>query len=426
MKKMERKRVVITGLGVVAPNGIGLAEFEEAIKEGRSGIRFFQELADLKFACQIGGVPVLTEEIKAQYFSELEQKKLHSEGVIYGIMAGLDAWKDANLSIDKAGETDWDTGCIFGAGLAGINVIRDCANQVDALKVRRLGTMVVQQTMPSGISAYLGGKLGLGNQVSTNASACSTGTEAILLAAERIRLGKAKRMLAGSCDAGGPYVWGGFDSMRVLNRKSNDAPEKASRPMSESAAGFVPACGAGALVLESLESAKDRGARIYAEVLGGGLNAGGQRSGGSMTAPNAEGVRRCIQMAIEDAQIHPNDIDAICGHLTATMGDALEIDNWTKVLNRRGGEFPYINSLKAMIGHCLSAAGSIESVACILELYHQFLFPSINCEDIHPKISTLIASDKIPQEKKELSLNVIAKSGFGFGDVNSCLIFGKW
>jgi 3-oxoacyl-(acyl-carrier-protein) synthase len=213
--------------------------------------------------------------------------------------------------------------------------------------------------------------------------------------------------------------------MRVLCRKFNDWPEAASRPMSASASGFIPGSGAGILLLESLESAKKRGARIYAEIIGGAVNSGGQRMGGSMTAPNPEGVRRCIQNAIADAQISPTDIDAINGHLTATFADPTEVKNWALALGRRPGKFPYINATKSLVGHCLGAAGGVESVAVVLQLYRGFLHPSVNCEDIHPEIAAF--EQHVPKKALMLpGLRIIAKAGFGFGDVNSCLIFKKW
>lgn len=422
---MQKKRVVITGMGVVAPNAIGLADFEAALRAGRSGIRHFPELAELKFSCQIGGIPQVSDELKAQYFPKAWTKRIYASGVVYGVIAGMDAWNDAGFSLENA-ETDWDSGCVMGAGLPGAEVMRDSAYLVDSQKVKRLGGTTVQQIMSSGVSAHLGGFLALGNQVTTNASACSTGSEAIILGYERIQLGKAKRMLCGGCDSDGTYVWSGFDAMRVLNRKSNDAPAKGSRPMSASAAGFVPGGGAGALVLEDLEVALARGAKIYGEVLGGFVNSGGQQNGGSITAPNPDGIVRCIQGAIADAGIQPADIDAISGHLTATMFDPYEIALWSQALDRKGKNFPYIASLKSMIGHCLSAAGAIESVAAVLELHKGFLHPSINCEDLHPKIAELIDEACIPRQAKEVDLNIIAKSSFGFGDVNSVVIFKRY
>lgn len=417
-------RVVITGLGVVAPNGVGIDAFMQAIKAGKSGIEFYPELKEFGFSCCIGGIPAVSEELKREYFTELQLRGFNSSGILYGCMAGMDAWKDAGLSITD--ETDYDSGTIFGTGTSGVEKFREAIYKLDDKKVRRLGSTVVAQTMASGVSAYLGGILGLGNQVTTNSSACTTGTEAILMGYDRIKAGRAKRMLIGSCSDHGAYLWGGFDAMRVLTYKHSDTPEQGSRPMSATASGFVPGSGAGAMVLESLESALERNAPIYGEVLGGEVNSGGQRKEGSMTAPNSEAVIRCIEKAIENAGIHPTDIDTINGHLTATIKDFTEIENWSKALNLSGDQFPYINSLKSMVGHCLAAAGAIESVACVLQLKHNFIFPNINCEDLNEQIGELISPAKIPQKVIEQDINIIAKASFGFGDVNGCVIFKKY
>lgn len=195
--------------------------------------------------------------------------------------------------------------------------------------------------------------------------------------------------------------------------------------MSASACGFVPGSGGAVLLVEELESARERGARIYAEVLGGAVNCGGHRMGGSITAPNPEGVNRCIRMALADAGIDPGEIDAINGHLTATFADPVEVHNWSKALGRGPKDFPYIQSTKSLVGHCLGAAGAVECVAVALQLHRGFLHPSINCEDVHPDIAAF--AGKIPQSCIENpGLRVMAKAGFGFGDVNSCIIFKKW
>ena len=419
-----KTRVVITGLGVVAPNGVGIDAFTKALRQGKSGIRHIKEMKDLGFSCQIGGIPEISEEYKRKYFSELQLRGFNSSGILYGAIAAIDAWKDAQLPISE--NIDFQSGTIFGTGTSGVEKFREAIYKLDAKKVKRLGSTVVAQTMASGVSAYIGGMLGLGNQVSTNSSACTTGTEAILMGFDRIQAGKAKRMLVGSCSDHGVYLWGGFDAMRVLSYKNNKNPEKGSRPMSASAAGFVPGSGAGALVLESLESALERKATIYAEVLGGEVNSGGQRNGGTMTAPNSKAVQRCIANAGENCRIKAKDIDIINGHLTATSKDFTEIENWSEALQLKDAEFPYINSLKSMIGHCLAAAGSIECVASVVQLKEGFIFPNINCEDVKDEISSLISETKIPKKLIEKDLNIIAKASFGFGDVNGCVIFKKY
>ena len=422
-----RKRVVVTGMGVAAPNAHGLDDFEKALREGRSGIRFQPLLEELKFGCQIAGVPENFDEIRKNYF---DREKLMSinDNIGYASVSAVDAWTDGGFSIpDGDDETvDWDTGVIAGSGIGGMDTIaQSVVPMVNEGRVRRLGSRIVEQVMNSGTSARIGGLIGAGNKVTSNSSACSTGNEAVIDALWRIRMGLAKRMIAGGSEGATPYIWGGFDAMRVMCRKFNDNPTAGSRPLSASACGFVPGSGGAMLLLEELETALARGARIYAEIIGGAVNSGGQRMGGSMTAPNPEGVKRCIRAAVADAGIDPGRVDAINGHLTATYADPMEVKNWAEALERTPDNFPYINATKSLIGHCLGAAGAIESVASVLQVYRGFIHPSINSEDVHPDIAPYAA--KIPQTCVEFpELKYLAKAGFGFGDVNSCIIFKKW
>lgn len=419
-------RVVITGMGVVAPNGVGLPDFRAAIKTGKSGIRFDSQLEELQFSCQIAGKPKLDQDLISRYFSALELRNFNSSGILYGVIAGMDAWLDAGLKPNTGDEPYWEYGMIFGAGTSGIDRFREAIYKIDERQTRRLGSTVVVQTMNSGVSAYLSGKLGLGNQVYSNSSACCTGTESLLMCYERVKSGQASIMLSGATSDSGPYIWGGFDAMKVCTFKHNNTSEQGSRPMSASASGFVPASGAAAFVVESLEHAQARGARIYAEILGGNSNSGGQRGAGSMTAPNPVAVQRCITSALANAQVNAGEVDVINGHLTATAMDALEIRNWSKALGRSGKKFPFINSLKGMVGHCLSAAGSIECVASLLELSEGFIFPNINCEDLHPEILECIDEGRIPQSLIEREINILVKASFGFGDVNACIAFKRY
>jgi len=188
---------------------------------------------------------------------------------------------------------------------------------------------------------------------------------------------------------------------------------------------FGVVAGAGVLLLESLESARERGATVHAELLGAAVNCGGHRGGGSMTAPNPESVRRCIRAALDDAGIGPGDVGAINGHLTATSADPREVAAWAAALDAAPAKLPPITSTKSMIGHALGAAGAIESVASVLMLEGGFVHPSINCEDVHPEIEPYAAS--IPHDQLETpDLDVVIKAGFGFGDVNACVVFRKW
>ncbi|WP_378174174.1 beta-ketoacyl-[acyl-carrier-protein] synthase family protein [Aquimarina sp. SS2-1] len=424
---MKSRRVVITGLGVVAPNGTNVLDFNHHIKKGISGIRYIEELNKLNFSCKIAGNPIYNKDYLNNYFNSIQLKGLQATGLEYGVIAGLDAWQDAGLSIrNKTEDPLWEAGVIFGTGILGVDKFREAIYKVDDGNVRRLGSTTVIQTMASGISAFLGGIIGCGNITTTNSSACSTGTEAIFMAYDHIAANKAEIILAGSTSDSGPYVWGGFDAMRILPHKYNDNPTAASRPMSATASGFVPGSGAGALVIESLENAQKRGATIYAEILGGHVNSGGQRNGGSMTAPNSTAVQRCIEQAVINAGISSNEVDTINGHLTATTKDVVEIRNWCEALGRNGNDFPYINSLKSLVGHCLAASGSIESVASVLQLKEGFVFGNINCEDLHPEIEKLVHRDRIPIKTITKPINVAAKASFGFGDVNACIIFKKY
>jgi 3-oxoacyl-(acyl-carrier-protein) synthase len=419
--------VVVTGLGVVSPNGTGLQAFEQALREGRSGIRRHPKMVEAGFACQVAGVPQGVDEVAARLFDESDLRAMNSSHRFASI-AAVEAWTDAGLARPSPGDdtVDWDSGAVLGTGIGGMDTIGErVIPLVDAKKVRRLGSTAVEQVMASGISARVSGLLALGNQVTTNSSACSTGTEAVIEGMYRIRAGLARRMLCGGAEGESHYIWAGFDAMRVLCRDWNEHPEKASRPMSASAGGFVPAAGAGVLLLEDLESARERGARIYAEVAGGAVNCGGQRNGGSMTAPNPEGVRRCIRAALADARIEPRQVGAISGHLTATGADPGEVAAWAAALERRPGDLPWITATKSMIGHALGAAGAIESVAAVLMVARGFVHPSINCEDVHPEIAPHAAS--IPHERVDLpDLEVLVKAGFGFGDVNACVVFRRW
>jgi 3-oxoacyl-(acyl-carrier-protein) synthase len=419
------KRVVVTGLGVVSPNGIGVPAFLHAIQNGISGIKFIPHYKELNFSCQVAGMPAFDWESLRNYISEVTFHGLKGTNIGYGLAAALDAWADSGMEYDTD-EPRWETGCVFGNSIADTEAMKNVIAKVDNKEARKLGSRVVEQAMNSGVTSYISGRLGLGNKVITNSAACATGTQAILMGYEYIKHGYAKRMLVGSAEHVDTYVYGAFDSMRVLSRKFNDNPEQASRPMSITAGGFVPGSGAGALVLEDLDFALERNAHIYAEVLGGSSNSGGQRLGGTMTAANSTGVIRCINEAMERSGISADQIDLISGHLTATNADKQEIQNWTQALNRAGDDFPTTNSLKSMIGHSLSAAGSIETVASILQIVHGFVHPNINLEDPNPEIANLVSLNSLPVKMIKKEVNIVAKANFGFGDVNSCLILSKY
>jgi 3-oxoacyl-(acyl-carrier-protein) synthase len=381
---------------------------------------------ELRLACQVAGTPKIDSAVMEAVFRESTLRVMNS-GMIFAGLAAVECWRDAgfNYERDMSDEVDWDTGAILGIGIAGMDTIADrLVPMTNAGDVRRLGSAMPEQYMASAPSALVGGLLGLGGQVTTVSSACATGTEAIVQAFEKVKSGRAKRILSGSVEGSSVYTWAGFDAMRVCCRTHNDSPEKASRPMSATAGGFVPAAGAGVLMLENLESAVERGAKIYAEVLGGWVNSGGQRGGGTITASNPEGAQRCIRQALAAANLAGNEIDYINGHLTATMADPKEISNLMAGLDLKPDTFPYINSTKSMIGHTLGGSGAIECVASVIQLSQGFLHPSTNCEDLHSQLGEL--QGRIPVACTPVKLSTAMKVSFGFGDVNACIVFKTW
>ena len=215
-----------------------------------------------------------------------------------------------------------------------------------------------------------------------------------------------------------------FDSMRVLCRDFNHDPQRASRPLSATAGGFVPSGGAGFLLLETKRSAEERGARIHAELAGSFENSGGQRGGGTMTVAHSEGAVRCIRGALNDAHTVPDEIDYVNGHLTGTLGDAREVRNVSEGLNCGFQGMPWINSTKSLIGHTLGAAGAIEAIATVLQVRDGFLHASRNCEDLLPELDGL--APKIPARTTAFPVEAALKTSFGFGDVNTALVFRRY
>jgi len=417
---MKEQRVVITGIGVVAPNAIGVERFYKALRDTKSGIRYFQELADLNFNCRIGGKPELSQQLMDDNFTRTEQKGLTASGIHYGVIAGLEAYKNAGLELTDS--RDPKLGICFGTGILGVDKFREAIQRIDAGDVRRLGSTSVIQTMASGISAFLNQKLHAGNQVTTNSSACITGTEALIQGYERIKSRKAQQMLVGSCSDHGPYVWGGFDAMRILEYRYNSQPELAAAPFSDRAKGFVPSSGSGALLLESMESAEKRNAPILAEIIGTSINSGGMTGDGSMTAANSAAVIECIQNSIKAAEIPPSEINLVNGHFTGTKGDVKEAENWQKALDLKADKMPYFNSTKGMIGHALAASGSIELVASVLQMQHDLVHGNLNANPFCEKLARCIPADKISEKSIKHNINYLAKASFGFGDVNACVV----
>lgn len=416
------KRVVITGIGVVSPIGSTIDDFKKNLIESNSGITYCKMLEDKNFACRVAGIPKYdghNDELIGRYFPLNADK-----AIMYAVSAAIDAWLDAGLEIPDfyANETNDNVGIVVGSVCAGVQYLFEKHEQIEDGDIKRLGSWYSINGMHSGVAAFLSNIFAASNVVEYVSSACATGSESIVRASDRIKSGMAEIMIAGGCDADSPYLWAGFDTMRLLCRNSNEEPTKANRQMSALAKGFAPAAGAGILILEEYEHAVKRGAKIYVEILGGNVNAGGQRNGGSMTMPNSRRVVDCIRNALNNSEITPSQIDYINGHLTSTIADAIEVVNWCNALSLHE-KFPYINSTKSLIGHTIGAAGAIETIATILQMKGRFIHASLNSRPLHHEIEKMYDVNMIPEDLVEnVDIKYAIKANFGFGDVNACFI----
>lgn len=414
-------RVVVTGMGLVSPIGSTLTDFQNNLRNGKSGITYCKDLASVNCACHYAGIPIYDghndEIINKYYIKDLD------EAVHYALSAGIDAWSDAKFDIPEAysNYTNEDKGVIVGSCASGLEYFARKKNIVDNGNHKKFGSWGIVNTMQSGPATFLTNLFAISGCVETISSACATGCEALVRAYKKIKAGELTAVLAGGCDPTSIYIWAGFDAMRLLCRR-RDGECVASRPMSADSTGFVPSAGAGMLVLEDLDNALKRKAKIYAEIIGGSVNYGGQRHGGSMTLPNSEKVIKCIRNAVDEAKIKASDIDYINGHLTGTKADPIEISNWIKALNIKN-KYPYINSTKSLIGHTLGAAGAIEAIATILQMNGKFIHASLNSRPLRPEIEKIYDDSKISENTIEnIDINHSISANFGFGDVNACLV----
>lgn len=419
------KRVVVTGMGVVSPIGSTLSAFQNNLRDGKSGIAYCKDMESLNCTCHYAGFPKYdrrNDEIINKYYTSTID-----EAIRFALSAGIDAWTDARFDIPDvySNYTNEDVGIIVGSCASGLDYFIREKSIVDNGHYKKMGSWGVVNTMQSGPATFLTNLFAVSGLVETISSGCATGCEALIRAYKKIKSGELTTILAGGCDPSSVYIWSGFDAMRLLCRK-HDGENNASRPMSADSTGFVPGAGAGMLILEDLDHALKRGAKVYAEIIGAYINYGGQRLGGSMTLQNPEKVIKCINSAVAEAQIKGSDIDYINGHLTGTKADTIEILNWCKALNLKN-KYPYINSTKSIIGHTLGAAGAIETIATILQMNGRFIHASLNSRPLHPEIASVYDVKMIPEKLVEnVDIKYAIKANFGFGDVNACLVLKKY
>ena len=413
------KRVVITGMGTVNPIANSVEEYREALKKGVSGAvpitRFDTEKFKTKFACE------LKEDFDASLRVDKKSARRLDLYSIYALYSADEAIADANISADNCDLNR--VGVVFGSGIGGLRSLEhDIEDFAKGDGTPRYSPLMIPRMISNIAAGHISIQYGFGGINFAPVSACATGNHAIGVAFDNIRLGRNDIILTGGAEAGVTKVAiGAFSNMKALSSR-NDDPKTASRPFDGERDGFVLGEGAGTLVLEELEHAKARGAKIYAEVVGTGATADAYH----ITAPHPEGlgVIRVMNIALEEAGMKPEDIDYINVHGTSTpLGDVAELRAIKKVF----GEDVYdlnISSTKSMTGHLLGAAGAIESIACILAINDNFIPPTINHENVDPEIDSKL--NLTLNKKQERKVRTAMNNGFGFGGHNATVIFKEY
>ncbi|TXH59985.1 MAG: beta-ketoacyl-[acyl-carrier-protein] synthase II [Thiothrix sp.] len=413
---MSKRRVVVTGLGIVSPVGSSLATAWDNIKAGKSGINTISsELFDAsEFSVRIAG------NVKGfkvdDYIKPKDQKKMDTF-IHYGIGAGVDAIRDSGLEVTEANAER--IGVLMGSGIGGLQTIERNYTAFLNGGARKISPFFVPASIINMVAGNLSIMFGLKGPNMSIVSACATATHSIGDAARMIVYGDADVMIAGGAEMGStPLGIGGFAAARALSTR-NDNPEAASRPWDIDRDGFVLGDGAGVLVLEEYEHAKARGARIYCELVGYGMSSDAYH----MTSPSegGDGAARCMRNAMRDAGLNPEQIDYINAHGTSTpAGDKAE----TFAVKLALGDHAYktaVSSTKSMTGHLLGAAGGIEAVFSAMAIYDQVLPPTINLDHQDPECDL----DYVPNVARETKVNIAMSNSFGFGGTNGTLIFKK-
>jgi 3-oxoacyl-[acyl-carrier-protein] synthase-1 len=402
------RRVVITGLGVIAPIGNNADEVASSLKEGKSGITRMEDFANYNFKCQVGGKP----SVNPADHVDKRVMRFMGDGAGWCYMAMEQAIANAGLGEDEISNPR--TGLIIGSGGPSAGTIINAADITRDKGPRRIGPFAVPKAMSSTASATLATPFKILGVNYSITSACTTSLHCLGAAAEQIQWGKQDVMFAGGCEENHWGLYNLFDAMGAMSTKYNDTPERASRPFDKDRDGFVGGGGAGVLVLEEYERAKARGADIWAEVTGYGATSDGY----DMVAPSGEGAVRSMQVAMETVS---SKIDYLNPHATATpVGDIAEMKAVKEVF---GGDAPMVSGTKSMTGHALGAAGVHEAIYTLLMMKHGFVAPTLNVEDMDPDIAALDLP--IITETREAEIKAAMSNSFGFGGTNGTLVMEK-
>ena len=411
---MSRRRVVVTGLGIVSPIGNTVAEAWANAVAGKSGITKITRFDPSRLASQIAG------EVKAfdvaPYMSPKEARRM-DVFIHYGMAAALQAWREAGITVTP--QNAERIGINYGSGIGGLPMIEAQHQELTDKGPRRISPFFIPGTIINMTAGLLSIEIGAKGPNLAIVTACTTSTHCIGEATKSIRYGEAEVMVAGGSEAVvTELAIGGFASARALSTR-NDDPATASRPWDKERDGFVLGEGAGAVVLEEYEHAKARGARIYCEVLGYGLSADAFH----MTAPSedGDGAFRCMRNAVKDAAVEPSDIQYINAHGTSTpLGDIAETRAVKRLLGAHAGKVA-VNSTKSMTGHLLGAAGAVEAVFTALALRDQVSPPTINLRTPDPECDL----DYVPNAARKMPIRVALSNSFGFGGTNATLVLAR-
>lgn len=411
---MMNRRVVVTGLGMVSPLGADLATSWRNALEGKSGVGRITAFDPSEFGCQIAGE---VKDFDAAKYLGVKEVRRFDRFVHFGVAAGLMALEDSGLEVTEQNAPM--IGVAIGAGIGGLPSI--CANN-DAMVSRgprRISPFMIPGCIINMVSGQLAIMKGLKGPNIAHVTACSTGLHAIGEASYIIARGDADVMVAGGAESTVCKLGiGGFDAMHALSRR-NDEPERASRPFDRDRDGFVMGEGSGVLVLEELEHAKARGAKIYAEVAGYGLSGDAYH----ITTPASDGPVRCMRMALQHAGMSPEDIDYLNAHGTSTaVGDRNEVKAIREVFGEHAGRI-VVNSTKSMTGHLLGGAGGIESVFSVMAVAEQVSPPTINLENVDEECQGI---DFCANAARRMTIRAAMKNSFGFGGTNSTVIYKRF
>ena len=412
---MTRRRVVVTGLGIVSPVGSTVESAWEAIQAGRSGIGPITRFDVSAFATRFGGA-VQGFQIE-EYLTPKEARKM-DPFMHYGFGAAVQAIKDAGLEVTEANASR--IGVVMGAGIGGLDTIEETyAKYLETKSPRRISPFFIPGSIINMVSGHISIRYGLQGPNLAVVTACTTSTHAIGLAMRTIQYGDADVMIAGGAEMATTHLGlGGFCAVKALSER-NDDPTRASRPWDRDRDGFVLGDGAGAMVIEELEHARARGARILAELTGFGMSGDAYH----MTAPqeSGEGARLAMVNALKDAQLNPAQVDYVNAHATSTpLGDKAE----TVSIKRAFGDHAKkvaVSSTKSMTGHLLGAAGAVEAILCVLAIRDQVAPPTINYENPDPECDL----DYVPNTARPMRIDVTLSNSFGFGGTNGTLVFRK-